>query len=280
MFGGKDVEEVYRGLWVVAYRDLLRFVQERSRIASSLAMPVLFLVVFGAGFNKVIGALTPGVDFVKFMYPGIVAMNVIMNSLFSGMSIVWDREFGFLREILVAPIGRSGVVLGKAISGAVVALVQGFIMLVLAPFLGVSLTPVLVLKLIPLLAVLSLCLSGIGILIAARMRSQQGFQILMQVIIFPLMFTSGVFFPVNSVPLWLEVLAKINPVTYGVDAIRQLFLGDFLAKAAAVMPAGGNLVLGVTVFGHTMTIIEDVLIVGVLGLVLMVAAVWSFSRQD
>src|SRR4030042_5780708 len=100
------MEEVFRGMWVVAYRELLRFVQERSRIVSSFAMPLLLLVIFGAGFNRIIGAMTPGVNYIQFMYPGIIAMTVLTNSVMSGLSVVWDREFGFLKEILVAPIGR------------------------------------------------------------------------------------------------------------------------------------------------------------------------------
>ena len=273
------MEEVYRGIWVIAYRELLRFMQERSRMISSFAMPLMFLVIFGAGFNRIIGTMLPGVDFIKFMYPGIIAMNVIMNSMFSGLSIVWDREFGFLKEVLVAPMGRSGVVLGKAIGGAGVAIAQAIIMLILAPFVGVSLSPTLVAKLIPLLIITSISLSGMGVLAASRMRSQQGFQILMQLIIFPMMFLSGVFFPVNAVPVWLEVLVKINPVTYAVDAIRQVFLGDFLAAAAAA-PVSGNFTLGVTVFGHTMTVLEDAAIVSLLGLVMLAAAVWAFSKQE
>ncbi|MBI2864206.1 MAG: ABC transporter permease [Chloroflexi bacterium] len=271
--------EIYRGIWVIAYRELLRFMQERSRMISSFAMPILFLVIFGAGFNKVIGAMVPGVDFIKFMYPGIVAMNVIMNSMFSGLSIVWDREFGFLREVLVAPMGRSGVVLGKALGGAGVAIAQGIIMLILAPVVGLSLTPGLAAKLIPLLVITSLSLSGMGVLVASRMRSQQGFQILMQVIIFPMMFLSGVFFPVDSVPVWLEALVKINPVTYGVDAIRQLFLGDLLASSSVPLSNSG-LTLGVTVFGHTMSIVEDAIVVSLLGVVMLAAAVWSFTTQE
>ena len=274
------MDEVYRGTWVIAYRELLRFVQERSRMLSSLAMPLLFFVIFGSGFNQIIGPLTPGVDFIKFMYPGIIAMTVLMNSLFSGLSVVWDREFGFLREVLVAPISRSGIVLGKAVGGAAIAMVQGIIMLILAPIVGVSLNPMLVVKLIPLLVIMSLSLSGLGVLVASRMRSQQGFQIVMQLLIFPLMFLSGVFFPVNSVPPWLEVIAKVNPVSYGVDAIRQLFLGDYLAGTAAGVPGEVGLAIGVTVFGHTMSILEDALVVGLLGVVMMVAAVWSFSGQE
>jgi ABC-2 type transport system permease protein len=127
------MERIVRGMWVVAYRELLRFIQERSRLISSFSMPVIFLIVFGAGFSKMIGTMVPGVDYIQFMYPGILAMTVLMNSLMSGISIVWDREFGFLKEILVSPLDRRGILLGKAIGSAVVAVIQGFIMLIL-PF--------------------------------------------------------------------------------------------------------------------------------------------------
>ena len=259
--------EIWRGTWVVAYRELLRFVSERSRILSSFAMPLLFLVIFGAGFTNVIGTLAPGVNFIQFMYPGIIAMTVLTSSLFAGISVVWDREFGFLKEILVAPIGRTGIVLGKAIGATFVALLQALIMLALAPILGVSLSPGLVAGLIPLVVVISLGLSGLGILIASFMTSQQGFQVLIQILIFPLIFLAGVFFPVNAVPLWMEVISKINPLTYGVDAIRQLFLGS-------------NVGLGVAVFGHTMTIVEEVIVVGGLSAILLGGAIVAFNRQE
>ncbi len=271
--------DVFRGMWVVAYRELLRFIQERSRLFSSFAMPLLFLVIFGAGFNRIIGAMTPGVDFIQFMYPGIIAMTVLMNSVMSGLSVVWDREFGFLKEILVAPLGRSGIVLGKALGSASVSVVQGIIMLVLAPILGVSLSPMLVVKLIPALVIISVSLSGLGILVASRMRSQQGFQIIVQIIIMPLIFLSGVFFPVNNVPTWLEVISKINPLTYGVDAIRQLFLGGKIAATGGVM-GQGDYAIGVVVLGHAMTILEDVLLVAAVGIVLMSIATYSFSKQE
>jgi ABC-2 type transport system permease protein len=265
---------VFRGVWVIAYRELLRFVQERSRIVSSFAMPLLFLVIFGAGFNRIIGAITPGVDFIQFMYPGIIAMTVLMNSVMSGLSVVWDREFGFLKEVLVAPLSRGGIVLGKAAGAATVAVAQGFILLILSPLVGVSLNPLLVAKLVPILIILSLSLSGLGILVASRMRSQQGFQLMVQLIIFPLIFLSGIFFPVNNVPVWLEFLSKINPLTYGVDAIRQLFLtGGAVANA-------GDFVFGVTVFGHSMSIAEDIMIVAVFGVIVMLLAIWSFNRQE
>ncbi|MBI4285555.1 MAG: ABC transporter permease [Chloroflexi bacterium] len=268
--------DLFLGIWVVAYRELLRFVQERTRMLSSFAMPLLFLVIFGAGFNRLIGALTPGVDFIQFMYPGIIAMTVLTNSIMSGLSVVWDREFGFLKEILVAPLSRTGIVLGKAVGSATISVGQGIIMLVLAPLLSVSLSPMLVLKLIPMLIILSVSLSGLGVLIASRMRSQQSFQIIVQIIIFPLIFLSGVFFPVNNVPAWLEFISKINPLSYGVDAIRQIFLNGEIAAAGM----GQGYPLGVTVFGHTMTIVQDMLLVAVLGIVVLSLAAWSFSRQE
>jgi ABC-2 type transport system permease protein len=264
---GAALAETWRGTWVVAYRELLRFVSERSRIVSSLAFPLLFLVIFGAGFGKVIGSLAPGVDYIQFMYPGIVAQSVLTSSLFAGVSVVWDREFGFLREILVAPIGRSGIVFGKAIGATVTALLQVAIMLILAPIVGVDLSPAIVLGLVPVVTILALGLSGLGILIASFMTSQQGFQLVIQLLIFPLIFLAGVFFPVNNVPDWLEVVSKVNPLTYGVDAIRQIFLGSDVA-------------LGVTVLGHTMTILEEVALIGVMGAALLGGAVLAFNRQE
>jgi ABC-2 type transport system permease protein len=158
-------------------------------------------------------------------------------------------------------------VLGKAAGGSLVALLQALVMLVLAPILGVKLTPTLVLSLIPVVIILSLGLSSLGVLIASFMQSQQGFQLFVQILIFPLIFLAGVFFPVNNVPAWMEVISKVNPLTYGVDAIRQIFLGS----------AHG---LGVTVFGHTMTVVSEMALVGILGACLLLAAVLVFNRQE
>jgi ABC-2 type transport system permease protein len=258
--------EIWRGTWVVAYREILRFVGDRSRLLSSLFMPLLFLLIFGAGFTKALGPLARNVNYIQFMYPGLIAMTVLTSSLFAGMSVVWDREFGFLKEILVAPIGRTGIVFGKAAGGTMVAFAQVLMMLVLAPFLHVPLSPGIVLSLVPIVIVLSIALSGLGILVASFMQSQQGFQVLVQVLIFPLIFLAGVFFPVNNVPDWLAVISKVNPLTYGVDAIRQVFLGSGLG-------------LGVSVLGHTMSIVEEAALVGVLGGVMLAGAVLAFNRD-
>ena len=257
---------VFRSIWVIAYRELVRFVQDRPRMISSFSMPIIFLLIFGAGFGRLIGQMMPGVDYIQFMYPGILAMTVLMTSVMSGVSIVWDREFGFLKEVMVSPLTRSGVLVGKAVGAATIAIIQGAIMLVLAPIVNVPIKLGTVLALLPLLLILSLALSGLGLLIGARMRSQQGFQIVMQLVIFPMMFLSGIFFPVSGVAAWLGVLSKLNPVTYGIDAIRQVFLGTEVA--------------GVTVFGHTMGIVDSAIVVAMVGAVLLTTAIWVFNRQE
>ena len=262
--------ETLRGTWVVSYRELLRYVTERSRIVSSLAMPLLLLVVFGAGFTNVIGGMAPGIDYLQFMYPGIIAITVLTTSLFAGISVVWDREYGFLREILVAPISRTGIVLGKALGATAQAAIQVALMLLLAPLLGVSLDLGIIVGLIPMVVILSLGLAGLGIFLASFMRSQQGFQTMMQIIIFPLIFLAGVFFPVNNVPAWMEVISKVNPLTYGVDAVRQVFLG---AEASAVG-------LGVTIGDHTFTMAQDVVVVALMSAITLSAAIWAFNRQE
>lgn len=254
-----------RGIYTIWYRDILRFWHDKIRLMGAITFPLLFLFVFGSGLGARMGSLSAGVDFTQFMFPGIIGMTVLMSSFTAGVSVVWDREFGFLKEVLVAPLSRSGIVLGKAVGAAAVAVGQSLLMLVLAPVLGVKLTPLLVLKLIPLLILLSVSLSGLGLLVASRMRSQQGFQVVVQIIVFPMLFVSGVFFPVNNVPMWLEVLSKINPLTYGVDAVRRIFLPS---------------ALGVNVLGHITTVWEDVAIVGLLGVVLMALAIWFFGRQE
>ena len=264
------MRELYRGTWVVAYRDVLTFVGDRLRMIASLAFPLLFLLIFGGGFSEVIGVMAGGVDVLQFMYPGIVAQAVLATSLFSGLSVVSDRKSGFLREILVAPVSRAGIVLGKICGAVAVALLQVMVLLLVAPLVGVAVDAGVVLRLVPVVTILSFALSSLGILIASFARSEQGFQLLMQMLVFPMIFLAGVFFPVDRVPLWMEVLSKLNPVTYGVDAMRQAFLGSG--------PAGAG--LGVTVMGRTMTLVQDMGVVAGLAVVLLGAATWAFGRQE
>lgn len=263
------MSETWRGTWVVAYREVLKFLTERSRLIGTFIQPLLLLVVFGAGFSELIGPLAPGVGFVDFIFPGLIAMTALTTSLFAGISVVSDRENGFLREILVAPMSRTGIVLGKACGAAVVAVMQAWALLLIAPLAGVEISLAIALGIVPVIAVLAVALSAVGLLLATVLRSQQGFQLVIQVLIFPLIFLAGVFFPLNSVPDWLEVASLLNPLTYGVDAIRQVFLDGATDSG-----------LGVELFGHVMSLGQELLIIGGLGAVLIAAAGWAFSRQQ
>jgi ABC-2 type transport system permease protein len=239
------------------------------RLVMSLVFPLLFLVVFGSGLGGSMGLLAPGVNFSKFMFPGIIGMTVLLTSFMSGVSVVWDREFGFLKEVLVAPISRVAVAAGKTLGGATIALIQGTIILVFAPIFGIMSPWVVLPQLLPVMFLVACALSAMGILLASRIKSMEAHQAVMQLLMFPMVFLSGVFFPVNNLPAWMNVLVKINPATYGVDPIRRLVLG---AEAASE--------LGVTVFGHTMSIGEDLMVVAAFGVVMVVLAMWSFGSQE
>jgi len=256
-------------MYTIWYRDLLRFWRDKIRMVTALAFPLLFLIVFGSGLSGTMGMLAPGVDFSKFMFPGIIGMTVLMTSFTSGVSVVWDREFGFLKEVLVAPISRVAVAAGKTLGGATIALIQGTLILLFAPIFGVMLSPGILLKLLPVMFLVACALSAMGIFLASRIKSMEAHQAVMQLLMFPMIFLSGVFFPVNNLPPWMNVLVKINPATYGVDSIRQLVLG--------AQPATS---LGITVLGHTMSVGEDLIVVAAFGLVMVVLAMWSFSTQE
>jgi ABC-2 type transport system permease protein len=266
-----DLTRNARGVYVIWYRDILRFWRDRARVVGALGQPLLFLVVFGSGLSASLGTgLTKelgDVSYVRFIYPGIVAMAVLFTAFFSAISVVWDREFGVLREVLVAPISRAAVVLGKVLGGSTVAVLQGAIILVLAPVLGVSLDPLLVLKLLALMFLTAFALSSMGILIAARMISMEAFQMIMNFLIMPMFFLSGAFFPLRGLPVWMTVISRIDPLAYGVDPMRRLLLGAGLAP-------------GIKIAGHSLGTAEDTLILAAFAAVMMALAVRAFATQE
>jgi ABC-2 type transport system permease protein len=205
--------------------------------------------------------------FEQFMFPGILAMAVLFTAIFAAVSIVWDREFGFLKEVMVAPVSRVAVALGKLAGGSTVAMFQGSLVLLFAPLLGIKLSLDQALILIGLMLLLALVMSALGILVAARQRSMEGFQVIMNFIMLPMFFLSGAFFPLNGVPIWMEVLAKVNPVTYGVDPLRQVALRESVPQT--FMDA---------LRLHPIT--TDVAIMLGFGIAFLVPAVWLFSKQD
>ena len=258
-----------RGIYTIWYRDILRFWHDKARMFSSLAFPILFLFVFGSGLRGSIGLLGGGVNFIQFMFPGIIGMSVLMGAFMSGVSIVWDREFGFLKEVLVAPISRVSVALGKTLGSATIATIQGIIIMIFAPVVGISLSVGTILSLLPLMFLLAASMGSLGILLASRIRSMEAFQAIMQMLMFPMVFLSGVFFPMQDLPAWMSVLVKINPATYGIAPIRQVVLG-----ASPDSPFAINL------FGHTMSIWDNVAVLAAFGVIMIVLAMWSFGSQE
>ena len=258
-----------RGVYTIWYRDILRFWHDEMRMVGSIVFPLLFLFVFGIGLSRQIGDLSPGVDFVQFMFPGIIGMTVLMSSLMAGISLVWDREFGFLKEVLVAPISRSSVAIGKTLGSATIALFQGVFILLLAPLIGISLSVGTILALIPLLFLLAVAMGSLGILLATRIKSMQAFPVVMQLLVFPMIFLSGVFFPVEVLPTWMSVLVKLNPATYGIAPIRQVALGVTTDSPFSI-----------SVLGHTMSLWDNIAVMAAFGIVMTLLAMWSFGHQE
>jgi ABC-2 type transport system permease protein len=263
-----------RAIYIVWYRDLLRFWRDRSRIIGSFAQPILFLVVFGVGLGSSIGGGFGAGDtsYAEFVFPGVLGMAVLFSAVFGAMSIVWDREFGFLKEILVAPIDRSAVAIGKALGGATQAVIQGLILLILAPLIGIKLTVGSVLLLLPFVFVLAFALSALGVALASRMKSMQGFQVVMNFLVMPMFFLSGSLFPLGGLPDWMTVLTRLDPVTYGMDPLRRILLGTS-------MPGGAD-ALGLTIFGWTLPIGIEALILLGFGVVMLGFAVVNFRHRD
>lgn len=257
-----------RGAYTIWYRDVIRFVRDRPRIIAALAQPLLYLFVFGTGLAPAMAASTGGtLNFRQFMFPGILSMAVLFTAIFSAISIVWDREFGFLKEVMVAPVSRTAVALGKVAGGATISMMQGVVLLLLAPFIGVRLDAATLIELVGLMLLLACVATAFGIVIAARQRTMEGFQMIMNFLLMPMFFLSGAFFPLRGVPLWLAWLARIDPVTYGVDSMRGA------ALKRSVTPA---VLEAVTLY----PVMTDVTVMAVLAVAFVIPAVWLFSKQD
>jgi ABC-2 type transport system permease protein len=212
------------GIWL---RELIRFISERARIVGALGQPLIYLAIMGTGFGASFrsAAVPRGFSYLQFMYPGVLGMTVLFTAMFSAISIIWDREFGFLKEILVAPVARVSIVAGKVLGGATVATLQGVLLLVLAPIVGVRLGPAQILGVIIVMLLVAAALTSLGLVIASRMATMEGFQVVMNFLVLPLWLLSGAFFPLRGLPAWMTVLTRIDPLTYAVDALRGLVYG-------------------------------------------------------
>ncbi|MDA8392150.1 MAG: ABC transporter permease [Actinomycetota bacterium] len=270
-FGGE-----LRAVKIVWQREVIRFFSDRLRIATSLVQPFLFLFVLGTGLSQLTSGMSGGLSLRTFLYPGILAMAVLFTAMFAAASIVWDREFGFLREMLVAPVRRSSIVIGKCLGGATAAGFQGVIMIAIGGLVGVPYAPLLMLSVLGIQLVLAFTITAFGVMVSARIKQMQSFMAITQLLVMPLYFLSGAMFPAGRLPVWLAVLNRIDPLTYAVDPIRRLVFAHLTIPAAVQ----ARLDPGVTWGGWRMPILLEVAVVAVIGIAMLGVAIVSFSRED
>ena len=271
----RSVGHDLRAVKIVLHRELLRFLYDRTRMISQLVQPLLYLLVLGTGLGSLVSG-GGGVDLKTFIFPGVIAMSVMFTGMFSAASIVWDREFGFLREMLVAPVSRASIVVGKVLGGAVVSTFQGMVILALAGLAGVPYDPVMIILMVPLMFAGAFTITAFGVVLAARIKKMQSFFGIMQMAMMPMMFLSGALFPLSGLPGWLSFLTRINPLTYAVDPLRHAVFAHITASPqlkARFDP-------GVTWFGWQVPVGLEVVLVVVMGVALLGAGIAQFRRTD
>jgi ABC-2 type transport system permease protein len=245
----------FNAIYVIVAREFKKFVRERSRLFSAIARPLLWLFIVGAGISRLVPGTT-GVPYTQFIFPGIIGMTILFSSMFSSISMIWDKEFGFMKEILVAPVSRLSIVVGKALSGTLISTLQAIIILAFFPIIGFKLGLMQIIGIVFICASVSFCISAFGIVLATFYDSYESFSVIMNFIIMPMFFLSGAMYPVKSLPAVLKIAAKLNPLTYGIDALKHAIFPHetgpmgpdfpimtsasviFLASAAFVLIAG------------------------------------------
>ncbi|MCY4460157.1 MAG: ABC transporter permease [Albidovulum sp.] len=250
------------GLYGIWLREVKRAIRDRGQLVGGISRPILWVLILGIGLNpyfrgEVYGEVTFVVPFtyLQFIFPAVVVLNILYTSVQSAVSVIWDREFGFLREVLVSPMSRGMVLLGKVLGGATVAMVHGCLVLLLARFADVPLTLSDIVKALGLMAMLAFALTSLGVVIANRIRSFEGFGVFSNAVILPLYFTSSSIFPLDpaltraqariTYPEWLVTLVEINPLTYAVDALRGVLIdyNQFDPRLGIAVMAVAGLVL-------------------------------------
>lgn len=218
----RDVEVIY-GIWL---RDVKKFWRERSRLLGGVARPILWLLILGSSLRSVVSdtSLTGGHDYTQYIFAGVIGLTLIFASMQSAMSVIWDREFGFLKEVLAAPVSRLSIILGKVLGGATQATLQGIITLCFAPLIGLVPTPQMVIELLVVMFLISFALTALGVVIASRMESFEGFGTISNFVVMPMYFLSGAIYPTSTAPDWMKPLIAINPLSYGVDAMRTIVI--------------------------------------------------------
>lgn len=214
-------------IYVLWLREMKRFVRAKSRVIGTLAMPLFFLAFLGLGFTKMnIPGMSKDIDYIHFLVPGIVGMTMLFTSMFAGISVLWDREFGFLKEIMVTPVNRVSIVLGRIVGGTTTALIQGILILGISVLMGFKIIGISSFLLsIVFMVLIAVTFIGLGLIFASKMKDIHGFSLIMNFIIFPLFFLSGALFPLENLPVWIRNISYIDPLTYGVDGLRGVLIG-------------------------------------------------------
>ncbi|NMO16987.1 ABC transporter permease [Pyxidicoccus fallax] len=259
-----------RAVKIVWQRELLRFFRDKPRIITALLQPMLYLFVLGTGMSSLFGGARGNLK--VFLFPGVMTMAILFTSFFSAGSLVWDREFGFMREMLVAPVRRGAILLGKCLGGATAGALQGLIVLGVGGLAGIRYSVSLVLTLVGELLVVAFAITALGLLVAVRIRRIQSFMALGQMLLMPLFFLSGALFPVSGLPEWLAILTRIDPLAYAVDPLRRAVLANVDGGLAAVAP-------GITWFGWTVPVLLELAIVVCVAVAALVTASAMFRRD-
>ena len=265
-----------RAIKIVWMRELIRYRSDRLRMITTLVQPLLFLFVLGSGLQQLSSGGTHGVNLKTFIYPGILCIVVLFTAMFSAASIVWDREFGFLREMMVAPVRRSSIVIGKCIGGASVAAIQGVVMIILAPLVHVPYNAVMIIEVFLLQLLLAFTITAFGVMIAVRIKQMQSFMGVMQMIVMPMYFISGAMFPASGLPTWLTVLNRLDPMAYAVDPMRRLVFNHL-----NISPLARHVLdPGITWWGWRMPALLEAAVILLLGLGLLGVSIWEFSSTE
>lgn len=212
-------------IYILWLRQLKRYIRSKPRIIGSLGQPLLFLITFGFGFGSIFQRAGQG-NYIQFLAPGIILMSVLFTAVFSGVELIWDKQFGFLKETLVAPVPRLHIMIGRTLGGATVASIQGVIVFFLTLIIGFKPDSIVqILGGFVMMFIVAILFTSVGTIIASLMEDMQGFQLIMNFLVMPTFFLSGALFPLTNLPVFLKVITTINPLTYGVDGVRGAFIG-------------------------------------------------------
>jgi len=220
-----NIRKIFKGIYAIWYREVKVFLREKSRIVSAIFLPLFWYFIFGAGIGSIASNTAVTGNYQHFIFPGFLAMTIIFTGMFNGAYVVWDRKVDFLKEVLVAPLSRTTIFIGKVLGGMTDALAQAFILLIIGIILGVPFTISSVILSIIILFIFAIGLISLGLIIGAFMESPEGFGLISSFAVYPLFLLSGAFYPLNNLPGWMQVLTHFDPATYTVDALRNVILG-------------------------------------------------------